>query len=284
MSKLPIICILLVIIAVSVNVEGHTRGGRKNGKGKQTGTALSESSEKSPGSQKKDKQQTGAAAKKSNSGRKGKRNKKRGRKGRRNKKQRCQCKVASVKTIRNCRKTGRRKTCSKVKQYFFTKKQCSYPFDDLSTAETDNSGSNDETGSNDGSDDETGPNDGTGSDDGTGSNDETGSDDGNDDGTGTGGGLDEEAGETPPGDGEDIDLVDIILIGDCTDTENPEYVLGKCATSIKEDPPLYYFETSCPTHFIQCDEHGGADIKPCAPETEWCQHKLTCDHVGSCDT
>ncbi|XP_052062992.1 aspartate, glycine, lysine and serine-rich protein-like isoform X3 [Mytilus californianus] len=275
MSKLPIICILLVIIAVSVNVEGHTRGGRKNGKGKQTGTALSESSEKSPGSQKKDKQQTGsAAAKKSNSGRKGKRNKKR----------RCQCKVASVKTIRNCRKTGRRKTCSKVKQYFFTKKQCSYPFDDLSTAETDNSGSNDETGSNDGSDDETGPNDGTGSDDGTGSNDETGSDDGNDDGTGTGGGLDEEAGETPPGDGEDIDLVDIILIGDCTDTENPEYVLGKCATSIKEDPPLYYFETSCPTHFIQCDEHGGADIKPCAPETEWCQHKLTCDHVGSCDT
>ncbi|XP_063444301.1 protein qua-1-like isoform X6 [Mytilus trossulus] len=268
MSKLSIICILLVIIVISVDVEGHKRGGRKNGKGKETETEVGESSEKSPGSPKKDKQQTGNAAKKGKSGRK----------GRRNKKRRCQCKVASVKTLSKCRKNGRRRTCSKVKQYFFTKKQCNYPFDDLNAGETDDSGSND------GPDDGTDPNDGTGSDDDTGSNDGTGSDDGNDDGAGTGGGLEVDPGETLPGDGVDDDQVDIILIGDCTDTENPEYALEKCAASIKQDPPLYYLETSCSTHFIQCGEHGGADIKPCAPETEWCQQKLTCDHVGSCNT
>ncbi|CAG2216657.1 unnamed protein product [Mytilus edulis] len=216
MSKIPIICILLVIIVISVDVEGHKRGGRKNGKDKPTG----------------------------------------GRKGKRNKKRRCQCKVASVKTLSKCRKNGRRRTCSKVKQYFFTKKQCNYPFDDLNAGETDDSGSND------GSDDGTDPNDGTGSDDGTDTDDGTGSDDGNDDGAGTGGGLDADPGETLPGDGVDDDQVDIILIGDCTDTENPEDALQKCAASIKQDPPLYYLETSCSTHFIQCDEHGGADIKP----------------------
>ncbi|XP_063444266.1 uncharacterized protein LOC134724875 isoform X2 [Mytilus trossulus] len=279
MCKLPIICILLVSIFISVEIDGHRRGGRKNGKGKETETEVGESSEKSPGSPKKDKQQTGSnAAKKGKSGRKGKGNKKRGRKGRRNKKRRCQCKVASVKTLSKCRKNGRRRTCSKVKQYFFTKKQCNYPFDDLNAGETDDSGSND------GPDDGTDPNDGTGSDDDTGSNDGTGSDDGNDDGAGTGGGLEVDPGETLPGDGVDDDQVDIILIGDCTDTENPEYALEKCAASIKQDPPLYYLETSCSTHFIQCGEHGGADIKPCAPETEWCQQKLTCDHVGSCNT
>lgn len=59
---------------------------------------------------------------------------------------------------------------------------------------------------------------------------------------------------------------------------------SKCSEATTGDPPLFYLATSIPTKYVQCDNFGNAYIRPCAPGTEWCQHVLTCVHVGSCTT
>ncbi|XP_052082999.1 uncharacterized protein LOC127720453 [Mytilus californianus] len=105
-------------------------------------------------------------------------------------------------------------------------------------------------------------------------------DSGSNDGTGTNDGTCSTG--TRDVDGEDNDLV--MLTDDCTEAENPQDAQDICAEGISKDPKELYFGTSCPTHFLQCDLFGGTFIMPCASGTEWCQRKLTCDHVGSCNT
>ncbi|CAC5424636.1 unnamed protein product [Mytilus coruscus] len=76
----------------------------------------------------------------------------------------------------------------------------------------------------------------------------------------------------------------IVLNPSCSAFKTPEKVRTKCTEAVAAVPPLFYLESSCPSHFVQCNELGIGYIMPCAPGTEWCQQKLTCVHLGSCKT
>ncbi|XP_071124630.1 integrin beta-like protein C [Mytilus edulis] len=76
----------------------------------------------------------------------------------------------------------------------------------------------------------------------------------------------------------------VVLNPSCSAFKTPEKVRNKCIQAVAAVPPLFYLESSCPSHFVQCNELGIGYIMPCAPGTEWCQQKLTCDRVGSCKT
>ena len=47
------------------------------------------------------------------------------------------------------------------------------------------------------------------------------------------------------------------------------------------DDGNFYWPAEDDDHFVQCDEHGGCFVMPCAPGTEWNQELETCDHVES---
>ncbi|CAG2206267.1 unnamed protein product [Mytilus edulis] len=76
----------------------------------------------------------------------------------------------------------------------------------------------------------------------------------------------------------------IVLNPECNAFKTPKKVHTKCIEATTGDPKLFYLATSCSSNFVQCTELGTGYIMRCAPGTEWCQHFLTCVHVGSCKT
>ncbi|XP_076109824.1 integrin beta-like protein C [Mytilus galloprovincialis] len=87
----------------------------------------------------------------------------------------------------------------------------------------------------------------------------------------------------------DDDVVDntepddlVALNPECNAFKTPEKVLSKCMKAVTGKPPLFYLATSCPSHFVQCNELGTGYLMPCGSGTEWCQLVLTCVHIGSC--